>query len=175
MAKKALTFFEAKEHFPIATYNSFNALAEFMDEPKPGDSRPRDYASIAGRTNTRMTTKGPSREIRNKRPEVTKSAHEEDSEDTKRRKRNESPKEINGTALNNPQKTDEHEQWKRKLEEAKAQQDALSKMTINHAIQEALQRYYSAIIADINLKGQARENLIETSKKYLSFDVIHKN
>lgn len=172
MAKKALTFFEAKEYFSIPTSNGFNALAEFMDQPKPGENGPQDYASMTKRN--RISNNGPSREIRNKKQEDNKIVREpEREEDARKRKRKEPSNESYGTALNNPHRVDEHEQWTMKLHDAKNQQGTLSKATINHAIQEALQRYYSDIIADTNLKGQARENIIETSKKYLSFDVIH--
>lgn len=170
MAKKALTFFEAKELYPITTTNSFNALAEFMDEPRPGENQ--NYASQLKKDVFRAPKDNRARDTRRKKPEATKS----DSEEEERKRIRKTPsEEATGTALNNPRKVNEQEQWKRKLQEAKIQQTTISHSTVNHAIQEALQRYYSAIIADNNLQGQARENLIEVSKKFLSFDIIHKN
>lgn len=171
MAHKALTFFEAKELYPIPTSNSFNALAAFIDEPKPGAEGDQDYASQVRKEVFKPAIKHRARDIRRKKPEPTKS----DSEEEERKRIRKTPSNVNnGTALNNPQRVNEQEQWRKKLHDARSQQATTSQATINYAIQEALQRYYSAIIADCTLQGQARENLIETSKRYLSYDVIHK-
>lgn len=177
MSKKALTFFEAKEYFPITTSNSFNALAEFMEDPKPGNNAPQDFASMAGSRNNKNPNKGAFRNKRTEtRTETTQAVCDPDSEEEARKRKKPKPSsEVHGTALNNSSKASELEKWQSKLQEARSQQDTLPQSTVNHAIQQAFQRYYSAIIADTNLKGQARENVIETSKQFLSFDVIHKN
>lgn len=171
MAKKALTFFEANEHFKVATSNSFNALAEFVDEPTPDAPGTSTWKGNASYRNPFKRQNNGKKKPDSRQPDT----RQPDSEESNKRPRKDASNENNGTCLNNPQKVNEQEQWKKKLEDAQKEQGTLSESSVNHAIQQAFMRYYSAIIADNNLKGKARENLIETSKKYLSFDVIHKN
>lgn len=168
MAKNGLTYFEAKEKYEVPTSNGYESLFESADEPTPGES----FNKVLRKAPPRQQQKN--RRNQNSDHQRSTSVEQQNYNEEGLRKRFKTT-EHNGTALNNPEKATQQEQLKRKLAEAKQQQQETSTETINYHIQEALMRYFTAIMSDVNLKGKQKDGFITVSKKFLPFDMILKN
>lgn len=171
MAKRSITYIEAKELVPINTQNRFDLLEDLHQFPELLTENVRPMRNIIQRSPTQAT------QLRNITKTTTSintqdNTKPEQQQTTNERKRNANHLERDGTALNNMQKVTEIEKWTQLLAKAKTEAQQSAEATAMGSLQTTLATILTEVLGESEITGTSKDKFKAIFSKYLKISSI---